>query len=317
LKKAALITSAGRRVGLLNAVRDSLDELGLDWRIVAADAEPEMSAACRMADSHHRVPRVTSDEYPGALLDICRAEGVGLVIPTIDTELLPLSANAAAFARDGVRVNIGGPEFVRVARDKALTGERLIATGVAAPRTWARNSPLGDLQFPLIAKPAGGSASIGIVRYASPDEYERNPPRADCILQEALEGPEYTVNTFCDAGGAFRCAVPHQRLEVRAGEVSKGRTERRPDLTAVAERIAALPGARGAFCFQAILTVDGPVVFEINARFGGGYPLAHRAGATFTKWLLEEATGAPCTATDSWQGDLLMLRYDSEVFVPR
>jgi len=57
-------------------------------------------------------------------------------------------------------------------------------------------------------------------------------------------------------------------------------------------------------------------VFEINARFGGGYPLAHRAGAKFTKWLLEEVIGAPCTAKDSWDEGLLLLRYDSEVFLP-
>src|SRR6185503_7690674 len=132
----------------------------------------------------------------------------------------------------------------------------------------------------------GGSSSIGLIRYGSAEQYRRNPPPSDCIVQELLEGPEYTVNTFCDSGGAFRCAVPHLRIEVRGGEVSKGRTERRADLTGIAEQIATLPGARGVFCFQAIVTERGPVVFEINARFGGGYPLAHRAGAKFTKWLL-------------------------------
>jgi carbamoyl-phosphate synthase large subunit len=317
LSKAILFTSAGRRVGLMKAMRESLAELGLDWRIVAADASPELSAACRLADASHRVPRATSEDYIEALLDVCRREEVALVIPTIDTELIALSTHEPAFAAGNVRVNIGSPEFVRIARDKALTAERLSALGVPTPRTWATDGACeDDLQFPLVTKPKAGSASIGIMHYRSPEDYRRNPPGRDCIMQELLDGPEYTVNTFCDASGVFRCAVPHLRVEVRAGEVSKGRTERRDDLTAIARQIAKLPGARGAFCFQAILTDRGPVVFEINARFGGGYPLAHRAGAPFTKWLLEEAVRRPCTAEDSWQDGLLFLRYDSAVFVP-
>lgn len=300
---------------MIAAVRDALEKLDLDWRIVAADANPELSAACHAADSRHRLPLIGSGDYVDSLLDICREEHVRLVIPTIDTELAKLSASANAFADANVRVNIGGPEFVAIARDKRLTAERLGVIGVATPRTFGLDEIEAGLDFPLIAKPPGGSSSAGIARYRSIDDYHRSPPQPGDMLQELLEGPEYTVNVFCSVDGTFRCAVPHQRLEVRAGEVSKALTERRADLTAVAQKIAALPGARGVFCFQAILTREGPVVFEINARFGGGYPVAHHAGATFTRWLLEEVTGAPSTASDEWQDGLLCLRYDAEVFV--
>ena len=316
MKKALLITSAGRRVGLMGAARESLAELGLDWRIVAADAVPDLSAACHLADASYRVPPITSDEYADSLLELCRKEDVGLLIPTIDPELLPISIREQDFASSNVRANIGGAEFVRTARDKALTSKRLGEIGVEAPRTWAAGDRDEEPRFPAIAKPIGGSASIGIRQYRSADEYRSDPPGENYLVQELLDGPEYTVNVFCDSGGAFRCAVPHRRLEVRSGEVSKGRTERSDDLTDIARRIAELPGARGAFCFQAILTDRGPVVFEINARFGGGYPLAHRAGGKFVKWLLEEATDKPLTAADEWQDGLLMLRYDSEVFTP-
>ena len=129
-------------------------------------------------------------------------------------------------------------------------------------------------------------------------------------------GPENTVNCYVDQAGVLRAAVPHRRIEVRDGEVSKGVTERRPELTAIAHQIVkAIPGLRGPFCFQVILTQSGPKVFEINARFGGGYPLTHAAGATFTKWLIEEALNLPCTANDTWQDGLLMLRHDMSVFI--
>ena len=136
------------------------------------------------------------------------------------------------------------------------------------------------------------------------------------ILQQLLVGPEYTVNMFIDEAGVLRSAVGHKRLRVRAGEVEKGRTERDPMLRGLAERIAsALPQARGVLCFQLIVDRrSGPRVFEINARFGGGYPLAHFAGAEYARWLLEEVVGLPSTAHDTWRSGALMLRYDAATF---
>jgi len=92
--------------------------------------------------------------------------------------------------------------------------------------------------------------------------------------------------------------------------------DKRAVVEAARKIAAALPGARGPLCFQAIVREDGEyAVFEINARFGGGYPLAHRAGATFSKWLLEEAAGLSCSAHDDWKAGVTMLRYDAAVFL--
>jgi carbamoyl-phosphate synthase large subunit len=43
--------------------------------------------------------------------------------------------------------------------------------------------------------------------------------------------------------------------------------------------------------------------------------LAHHAGATFAKWLLEEASGRPSSAHDNWREGVVMLRYDAAVFL--
>src|SRR3546814_1211759 len=118
---------------------------------------------------------------------------------------------------------------------------------------------------------------------------------------------------FFDRSGGLRAAIPHERVQVRAGEVEKGITRRVPRLEALARRIAAiLPAPSGALCFQAIVAPDGEAsVFEINARFGGGYPLAHRAGAPFTRWLMEEALGFPSSADDDWREDGKSTRLNS------
>jgi carbamoyl-phosphate synthase large subunit len=125
------------------------------------------------------------------------------------------------------------------------------------------------------------------------------------------------VNMFCDRTHRMRSAVPHLRYETRAGEISKGTTERQRALLEISSQVAgALPGVMGALCFQAIVRADGvAAVFEVNARFGGGYPLAWRAGARFSRWLLEWAGDLPSSIHDEWQSGLTMLRYDGAVFL--
>ena len=56
-------------------------------------------------------------------------------------------------------------------------------------------------------------------------------------------------------------------------------------------------------------------VIEINARFGGGYPVAHFAGANFIKCLLQEMhhEGLSDEALN-WTPGTVMLRWDDAVF---
>ena len=175
-----------------------------------------------------------------------------------------------------------------------------------------------DWDYPIILKPTSGSSSIGIVTIKTIAElHTLRITLDDYIAQEKWQGDEYTVNIYFDPKGNMKCAIPHLRFETRTGEVSKAIVRQHPMLIKSAKRLGeALDGARGVLCFQAIVNEKGQSgVFEINARFGGGYPLAHKAGAHFSRWLLEESLGETPSYTDAWEADLLMLRYDAAVFV--
>lgn len=317
-----LLSSAGRRAGLLACFRADAAALGLALRVVAVDLAPDLSAACRLADAAYRVAPCRTPGYLEQLYDLCRRERVDLVIPTIDPELCPLSEAAADFAAIGTRIVVSSPGVVALARSKQQTARRLREAGIPTPRTRplaaVRDDP-GCLTWPLLAKPDAGSSSAGIRRLDTPGDLACLPAEGGYIVQERWSGKEYTVNLFVDAGGAFRCAIPHERRETRAGEVSKGITRRQPALEDAARRLAeALPGLRGPACFQAMVRDDGAfAVFELNARLGGGYPLAHAAGAPFTRWLLEEAAGLPSSAHNGWEDGLLMLRHDDARFYRR
>jgi carbamoyl-phosphate synthase large subunit len=55
-----LVTSAGRRVELINCFRPRAAALGLDLTAIATDLAPAMSAACQVADPSHPTPRCTT-----------------------------------------------------------------------------------------------------------------------------------------------------------------------------------------------------------------------------------------------------------------
>lgn len=313
-----LICSAGRRVGLLQSFRAAADRLSIGLEVIACDLNPDDSAACALADAALPVPRCDDPGYAEAVLDVTHKHGINLVVPTIDPELLPLAQAHEDFAQLGARLHVSPTSVIEVVRDKQRTSEVLAAAGVPVPRTFDQAGVLANpdqISWPVFAKPSGGSASRGLEVF---DRVEDIPPEfpEPMIFQDMLRGLEYTINMFVDASGQLRTVIPHLRMQVRAGEVEKGETRRRADLREVAEGIArALPDLRGVACFQVIDDPDlGPRVIEINARFGGGYPLADHAGAHFAQWLLEEVSGRPCSAHDNWREGVKMMRYDCAVY---
>lgn len=313
-----LITSAGRRVELIRCFRKAAMSIGMGLEVHACDFDPALSAGCREADHSFGVPLCSAPDYADVLFDYCRTNSIGLLVPTIDPELMPLAQARDRFAAAGTLVHVSGPETIAIVRDKERTTDVLRAAGVPVPRTGTPEEVLAapdDWMWPLFIKPAGGSASRGIGVIRSADQLARNYSEP-MILQELLQGTEFTVNIYVDQAGALMAAIPHRRLSIRAGEVEKGETVRRPEFEEIARTlVAALPDPAGVMCFQLIDDrTHGPKVFEINARFGGGYPLADTAGGRFAESLLARAIGQPECASNAWRENVLMLRYDAAVY---
>jgi carbamoyl-phosphate synthase large subunit len=318
MNTTVLISSAGRRVGLLGCFRDSLRETG---RIAAVDCSATAPAA-RFADNSWLVARCSSPEFVDQVLSLCVRERVSLVIPTIDPELPVYAAARARFQSEGIAVCISSPESVKIGADKIATNAWLLEHGFPTVR---QASPKQVLQsksswtLPVIAKPRGGSASIGVRVIDKWNDLEQlAATHSDYVIEEKAVGREFTINAYVSRDGRCVSVIPHWRVEVRAGEVSKGLTTKDTRLMSLGKRIAeSLPGAWGPLNIQCFMDAAGEIrVFEINTRFGGGYPLAHQAGATFTSWILDELAGRSLSWFDGWQDNLAMLRYDDAVYLP-
>ena len=311
-----LLSSAGRRVGLLEAVRQAAGNLlGPSSRVIATDLNPDRSAACVLADEAYAVPRVTDPAFPEVLLRLCVDQGVGLVIPTIDTELPVLAREQARFAAEGVQVVISALDLVAACRNKRHTADLFAQIGLPSPALLDAHS----LTYPCFLKPIDGSCSQGVRMVPTADHLSA----ADLldsrnIFQNLIPTTwqEYTVDACYGRDSRLLAMVPRQRLETRGGEISKGITRRDEVIPLLRPCLERIEGARGCLTVQVFANPDRDQLLgvEINPRFGGGYPLSHAAGASFPELLIREwLLGERPEPNDNWQADLLMLRYDTMV----
>lgn len=315
--KNLLLLSAGRRVELLKAFRTEIESRGLQSRILATDLNPLLSPACRLADHAFAVPRATANGYIDQLISICEQNNVGLVIPTIDTELLGLAQAKHRFAERGIHVAVSDESLVKCCRDKRQTSHLFASIGVDTPGILDPE----HLSFPCFVKPYDGSRSVGATRLDTALDLTVSMRQdSKLMFMEYIDATfhEYTVDVYYDRFGRLKCLVPRHRLEVRDGEISKGVTRRNHVYYYLKDRLSHIRGACGCLTIQLFARPDGQryAALEINPRFGGGFPLSYACGANFPGWLVDEyLLDKDIAAYEGWEPDLLMLRYDAKILV--
>jgi len=321
-KFGILFTCIGRRVSLLSSFRAAARELKLNASFLGTDTT-ELSPALQLCDKAFLVRPTTHTSYINELLNIVKSNNVRLLVPTVDLDLKSLAQNKPKFSALGCQVLVSSPDVVDICQDKRKTYRFLDKNGFDAPLTMSLRTALArkKLSWPCFLKPWDGSASRGNAVVKNRRELLFFSSRIpNCIVQEFIRGAEHTCDVYVDSTMKVRCVVPRKRIEVRTGEVSKGQIIKDLNIMEQAARIVQkLRAGPGVITLQIFLTHDGKIKpIELNPRFGGGAPLSIKAGANFPNWILRELTGHKTNIRfDGFTGDLLMLRYDAEVWLEK
>lgn len=315
-----LFTCIGRRVSLMKSFRRAAKQLKINVSLLGTDTTV-LSSALQLCDKKFVVKPTTHPGYVKQLLNIVRANSVKLLVPTVDLDLKILAQNKSRFAELGCSVLISSVQVVDICQDKRKFYRFLVNNGFDAPRTVTVRTALstGKLNKPWFLKPWDGYASRGNVVVNCRKELLFFSKRiSNCIVQEFIKGAEHTCDVYVDFGMKVRCVIPRKRIEVRAGEVSKGKTVKQLSIMSeAAGLVEALGAGPGVITVQLFLTEDGKIKFiEVNPRFGGGVPLSIKAGANFPKWILQELLGKRTSIKfDGFKNNLIMLRYDDEIWL--
>ncbi len=308
-----LITSAGRRTSLLIAFKKAL--LQRNGKVLAGDIDG-LAPSLFMADEVIRLPRVTENSYVDYLLELVKKKNLKLIVPTIDTELPILAANKKDFNELGCMLATSDLNMVNISQDKWQTVCTFYAVGIQVPASWLPHK-YDDAPEDLFIKPRNGSASINAFRTTKNDLSQIIPKVPNPIIQEHLPYDEITIDALLDFSGNLIHYVPRRRIRTIGGESIQGVTisddSNRTFLLELFKQISLL-GGRGPVTVQVFLGPEGPILSEINPRFGGGFPLGLAAGGNYPEWLLQMIEGRKVESRiGEYQTGLYMTRYYSEI----
>lgn len=312
-----LILSAGRRVELIQSFQKSAKKLDVKSNVVAGDCS-ETAPAIYFADRKAILPSISEPNYIDEIINICNKENISLVVPTIDTDLLLLSQNKIKIeSASGARVLISSTEVISICRDKIKTQSFLEENGFRIPKMYSEvELDSEDLQFPLFIKPKSGSSSINTFKVNNLEELVTYRSLIkDPIVQDYMEGKEFTVDVFLDFNGKLITVVPRLRMATRSGEISKGKIIKDSEIIEDIKRLVEVLKPIGHITVQLMKTNKGIEYIEINPRFGGGAPMSIQSGADSCENLYRLLMGESLEYNENYRDNIMFFRFDNSICV--
>jgi len=313
-----LFTSAGRRGYLIRYFRHELAGRGF---VHAANSEL-VNTAFLEADQFVITPLIYNENYISFLLDYCKKHNINSVIPLFDIDLPVLAKHESYFANIDVKLIVSSFRVCSICNDKWKTYKFLIESGFKTPLTFLslREAEValesGLLSLPVVVKPRWGMGSRAMYVADTVDElrllYKKVGREIDqcylryeslseknvaVLIQEKIDGLEYGLDVVNNLHGTYVTTFVKRKISMRAGETDAAITIQSNTLSALGEKLSIFLGHIGNLDVDVFLVEGKPFILEMNARFGGGYPFAHLAGANLPRALLSWIEGKPADSS--------------------
>ncbi|MDY6894121.1 MAG: ATP-grasp domain-containing protein [Thermotogota bacterium] len=317
MKVNVLITSVSRKVWLVKAFKDALRHEGIDGKVISVDVN-QLSAGFFMSDKHYLVPPSSDCNFIPAILEICKDEDIKLLIPTRDNELSLFAKNKEKFEKEGIYVMVSNPKVIEICNDKYKFYQFLSGNNISTPKTYIPSQiNFSSVHHPLLVKPRYGSGGHDIFKAKNMNElkffvgYIDNP-----VIQEFVDGKEYTVDLLSDFEGEVLTVVSRERIETFCGESYKGKTVKDTKIIEHAKNLAEKLGTIGHITIQCIKRDNEIKFIEVNPRFGGGAILGIESGVNTPILLLKLILGERIEPQiGEFKENLIMLRYTRDLFI--
>ncbi len=289
-----------------------------DVTVLAGDIDP-MAVGLYLvaADRRHLLRRGDDPRFADHLIELCLRQGVTVLIPTVDSELLPLAQRRHELAAAGVELVCPSEHTLALCLDKAALAE--VCSGVVpVPRTAVLDAAFDfdDWPLPVICKPRSGSGSRDVVLVRIPAQWAGLSRAGELLVQEFLPGEEYSIDVLAAPDGRVVAAVPRSRLKVDSGISVAGRTHRDPELESLGRAVSVAIGLAGVANVQARRRADGEAaLLEVNPRFPGAMVLTVGAGVDMPRLVLDAALGHPVPEGPLPFREIGVVRYWEERFV--
>lgn len=295
-----LLTCAGRRSYMVKYFKNSL---GKEGKVFVANSTIDATSMI-VSDGAIIAPALYKDEYIDFIKKISLKHEIKLVVSLFDMELPILAKHRSEIENLGIRVAVSSPEVINICNDKIATAsfihsirEKTLFTTTSLERA-LNKIELGELIFPLIVKPRFGMGSIAVQQADSSEDlpilfekvkrdieksylkYCDYPDPAELvIIQEMATGQEYGLDIINDFNGNYVTTFVKRKIAMRSGETDIAETEDHKELKELGKKIGKTLKHIGILDSDVFWDNRNSTILEMNARFGGGYPFSHLAGA--------------------------------------
>lgn len=309
-KLTILLSAVGGMPSL--GIIDALQEHGV--RVVGVDADP-YSYGLQYLDSSYVVPKGNDPEFVNELYKIVRKENVDALLLSPEQEVRAVSQQRNKFLDAGCVPLCPDHETVELCMDKLQTERGFTDLGLPTPISYP---DIESAEFPCIVKPRFGRGSSGMNIAENREELTVYAEKLEKpIIQEYVEGEEYTVDVLTDQDGGVLSVVPRQRISIQSGKSVTGMTVDDAEIRECCRKIATDWELYGPSCIQCIRGDNGVRFIEVNTRFGGGSVLSMRADEQMIPNLLRIVRDEPPHPSNEYRTGLVMLRNYEQLFVDR
>lgn len=312
-----LILSPGRRVEIVEYFKN---EFHKDNRQVFTLDMSLMAPALYSGDKYFIVKKDFNNlqTYISDIINIALDNNVTSILSLIDPELVLLAENRELFLREGITPIVSRSQFICATFNK-FEFYNLYKNLIPLVPTYSEYNDIinrlknKELSYPIFAKLRNGSASIGIKKIESSNDFESIKGNLDYIYQPYIDGIEYGVDAYFDMlTGELVSVFIKRKITMRAGETDKAVSVKSDLILDVIKQISKINGVYGPIDIDIFVDKNNTVyINEINPRFGGGHPHAHGCGVNFMALILNNLKGfSNIPSFNDYEDNILMLKYN-------
>jgi len=282
-----LVTSASRKVTIINMAKKALATLNPSSKVIAGDSDENVITKY-LADDFWQMP-ILEDHGLERLSEAMRARGIASVVPTRDGELKFWAKHKNSLAADGIAVMVSDPETIDICQDKLRFAHTLQSLGFPTIATFT--DPANVVGELFVAKPRLGSGSVGIHLGITPERAAilfQESKEGELVFQEYVTGMEFSADVWVSPELNEAAVVLRTRDRVKNGESEITTIFRNTELETLIRKLALNLKITGPAVIQGFILDDNSVkIIECNPRLGGASSASFHAGLRQIQWNLQ------------------------------
>jgi carbamoyl-phosphate synthase large subunit len=319
-----LVTGAGSGVGqgIIKALRVS----NLPITVIAADIS-KMNVGLYRADEAVIIPRVEVQNALSVMVDLLQSNKINVVMIGSEFDLEFFSKYREEIkSRSSTDVIVAPPSTIAIANDKWLTAEFLRKNNLPYAESYLPENIDDAITcaekwgYPIVLKTRCGTSSNHVYITKDSDSLRKHFPATPMpMLQRMINTPssdlasEYTCSVFKTLDGIMLGPFTARRT-VRGGTSWHIEVAPFENLYSSLLAIAAPLDFIGSLNIQLMLTEEGPIPFELNARFSGTTAVRAHFGFNEPAMALRDIFYSECLKPQVIRSGIAM-RYHEEVFI--